>query len=137
VLAVSSALREVQQVHSDAGEWRRALELLASVEPTGRVPLDAFLATESNAAARALELLVVTARPTPALADRLVQRVLSRHGASLVHVDADSFAGRPPAPQPALLRLQSAGVPVAVLRQGDDLAAALSAPQVVEAAAHG
>jgi uncharacterized protein (DUF58 family) len=134
VLAVSSALREVQQVHSDAGEWRRALELLAAVEPTGRVPLAGFLAGESNAAARALELLVVTARPTPELVDRLVQRVLSRHGASLVHVDAASFAGRPFEPEPALLRLQTAGVPVAVLRKGDDIAAALGAQPVTEAA---
>jgi uncharacterized protein (DUF58 family) len=134
VLAVSSARREVQQVHSDAGEWRRALELLAAVEPTGRVPLAAFLASEGSAAARALELLVVTARPTPALADRLVQRVLSRQGASLVHVDAASFAGRPSEPQPALLRLQTAGVPVAVLRRGDDLAAALGARPSPEAA---
>ena len=41
-------------------------------------------------------------------------------------VEAGSFAGRPHRPEPALLRLQAAGVPIAVVRQGDDLAVALA-----------
>jgi hypothetical protein len=32
-------------------------------------------------------------------------------------------------PAPQLLRLQAAGIPVAVVRPGDDLAVALSAPE--------
>src|SRR6266540_1300336 len=44
VLVVSSAAPEAQRVHSSDGDWRRALELLAAVEPTGRVPLAALLA---------------------------------------------------------------------------------------------
>ncbi len=120
VLVVNSALREVQQVHSDAGEWRRALELLAAVEPTATTSAAALLSGESNAAARALELCVVTARPTQALVDRLVQRVLSRRGAALVYVDTSGC------PEPGLLRLQAVGVPVAVVREGDDLAAVLA-----------
>jgi hypothetical protein len=52
-----------------------------------------------------------------------VQRALSRRGTSLVYVESDA------APAPQLLRLQSVGIPVAVVRPGDDLAAALGAPE--------
>jgi hypothetical protein len=54
---------------------------------------------------------------------------------SLVFVDPTSFAGTPRKPVPELLRLQAAGVTVAVLRDGDDLAETLSAPE--REAAHG
>ena len=49
---------------------------------------------------------------------------------SLVWVDAASYApgGLRGHREPLLLRLQAAGVPVAVIRKGDDLASALSAP---------
>ena len=66
--------------------------------------------------------------------DRLVQRALSRRGVSLVHVEPASFAGAEPRPEPLLLRLQAAGVPVAVVRRGDDLAAALGGSPATEAA---
>jgi hypothetical protein len=83
---------------------------------------------------RALELAIVTARLAPGLADRLIQRALGRRAVSLVYVDAPSFAekgrGRP---ETDLLRLQAAGVAVAIVRRGDDLAAALSAPPAEEA----
>src|SRR5207244_8371388 len=88
VLVVNSALREVQAVHSEATEWRRALELLAAVEPTATAPASALLSGQSSPAARALEVVVVTARPAPALVDRLGQRMLSRRGGGVVHLDA-------------------------------------------------
>jgi uncharacterized protein (DUF58 family) len=135
-LVVNSALSEAQRVHSSDGDWRRALELLASVEPTGRSPLATLLGVEESPAARALDLVVVTARLAPELVDRLVQRALARRRASLVYVDAPSFANgaAPRRPEPLLLRLQAAGVPVAVLRRGDDLAAVLGAPELPGAA---
>src|SRR2546423_15287545 len=43
VLVVNSARAEAQRVHSSDGDWRRALELLAAVEPTGRSPLATLL----------------------------------------------------------------------------------------------
>jgi uncharacterized protein (DUF58 family) len=126
VLVVSSALAESRRIHSSDGDWRAALELLAAVEPTASVPLATLLAADESSAARALELTVVTARLSPELVDRLVRRSLGRRGAALVYVDAPSFARSGKArPEPALLRLQASGVPVAVLRRGDDLAAAL------------
>jgi uncharacterized protein (DUF58 family) len=136
VLVVNSAAGEAQRVHSSDGDWRRALELLAAVEPTGRIPLATLLAMEESPAARALDLVVVTARIAPELVDRLVQRALARRSTSLVYVDAASFVdgAAPRRPEPALLRLQAAGVPVAVCRRGDDLAAALGEPATREAA---
>jgi uncharacterized protein (DUF58 family) len=126
VLVVNAAERLVQQVHSPAADRRRALELLAAVEPTARMPLTALLAEESSPAARALEVVVVTARIDGALTDRLVQRALSRRRVSLVYVDAPTFAGASPTAEPLLLRLAASGVPVAVVRAGDDLAAVLA-----------
>jgi hypothetical protein len=66
----------------------------------------------------------VTARVDAPLADRLVQRSLSRRGVSLVYVEAR------PEPELQLLRLQSVGVPVAVVRPGQDLAEALGSREV-------
>jgi uncharacterized protein (DUF58 family) len=133
VLVVNSERREVQQVHSPAADWRRALELLAAAEPTGRGSLGRLLAEHDGPAARALELVVVTARLERGLVDRLVQRALSRRKVSLVYVDPASFNGAPRRPEPLLLRLGSAGIPVAVVRAGDDLAAALDGSTLAEA----
>ncbi|TML61990.1 MAG: DUF58 domain-containing protein [Actinobacteria bacterium] len=126
VLVINSERREVQHVHSPAADWRRALELLAAVEATGDTSVSRLLAEEDGPAARALELVVVTARLEPALVDRLVQRALSRRKVSIAFVDPASFNGAALRPEPALLRLQTAGIPVAVIRAGDDLAACLS-----------
>jgi uncharacterized protein (DUF58 family) len=126
VLVLNSERREVQHVHSPAADWRRALELLAAVEATGDTPVARLLAEEDGPAARALEVVVVTSRLEPALVDRLIQRALSRRKVSIVFVDPASFSGAPRRPEPALLRLQAAGIPVAVIRAGDDLGACLT-----------
>jgi uncharacterized protein (DUF58 family) len=134
-LIVNCAARSYQRVHSFDGDWMRALEILAAVEPDGPTQLAAMLADESGPAARALELTVVTANLTPRLAERLSQRVFQRHAATLVYVDPLSFAEPPPQQHDAgvaaqILRLQRAGVPVAVVRRGDDLATVLGGERV-------
>jgi hypothetical protein len=118
-LVVNSAARESHAVTSES-DWRRVLEILAGAEPNARTPAFALLQADGGVAARSLEVVVVTAAVDVPLADRLVQRTLSRRGAAVVYVDAT----HEPAPQ--LLRLQAVGVPVAVVRPGGDLAAALS-----------
>lgn len=118
-LVINSAARETVSVATD-GDWARALEALAGAEANGHTPVFALLQADGGAAARALELVVVTSRVSPALADRLVQRQLSRRGTALVYVQPAH------APEPLLLRLQSVGIPVAVVRRGDDLRAALA-----------
>lgn len=134
VLVVNSEQREIQQVHSPAADWSRALELLASVEPSGQTDAGRLLAEDDGPAARALELIVVTARIEKGLVDRLVQRALTRRKVSLVFVDPASFNGGKELREPALLRLGAAGVPVAVVRKGDDLGACLEGELATEAA---
>jgi uncharacterized protein (DUF58 family) len=125
VLALNTAGRETQAVSVDGTEWQLALELLAAAKPDGSRPVAALLESGISPAARSLELIVVTSRIEPGLVNRLLERGLARRAAALVHVEAASFAGRPHRPEPELLRLQAAGVPVAVVRRGDDLATAL------------
>jgi len=131
-LIVNSASRPYQRVHSFDGDWLRAFELLAAVEPDGPTPVAAMLADEAGPAGRALELTVVTTSLSPLLVDRLLQRMMSRHAATLVYVERLSFAEGAtgqldPATAGQVLRLQRGGVAVAVLRRGDDLAATLGA----------
>jgi hypothetical protein len=129
-------------VHSFDGEWSRALEMLAAVEPDGPTPVAAMLADEAGPAGRALELTVVTASVTPRLTDRLAQRVFQRHAATLVYIDPTSFTDTPgeeldPGIAGQILRLERAGVPVAILRRGDDLASVLGGGQLKAGAAVG
>jgi uncharacterized protein (DUF58 family) len=129
VLEISSDRQEVQQVHSPAADWRRALELLAAVEPKGDASAGRLLA-EDRPSGRALELVVVTSRLDSGLVDRLVQRALSRRKVSVVFVDAATLNGTARTRDPGLLRLQAAGVAIAVVHAADDLGAALSGEPV-------
>ncbi|HEV7133389.1 MAG TPA: DUF58 domain-containing protein [Gaiellaceae bacterium] len=126
-LVVNSTALETQEI-ATAAHWRRTLEILAGAEPTSRTPVFALLDANGGIASRSLELVVVTARVDVPLADRLVQRALSRRGVSVVYVETSA------APEPQLLRLQAVGIPVAIVRPGGDLAAALSATPVATAA---
>ena len=123
VLLVNGAHRTVQRVHSYETDWQQAYDLLAAAEADGHAPAAALLGDEGSAGTRALELTVVTASLSAMLVERLLQRTLGQRRAALVYVDPASFCanGAHSAPQPALLRLQAGGVPVAVIRRGDDL----------------
>ena len=135
-LIVNSLRPMYQRVHSFDGDWHRALEILAAVEADGHSPVANILADEGGPAARAVELTVVTSALSPRLVDRLAHRALGNHAASLVLVDGASFATEAAAGSLAsavaadMLRLQRVGVPVLVLRRGDDLAARLSAGEL-------
>jgi uncharacterized protein (DUF58 family) len=119
-LVVNSAARDVQPVASD-GDWRRALEVLAAAGRDAPTPAFAMLQADGGVAARSLELVVVTSRLDVPLVDRLVQRALTRRGSAIVYVESEQ------GPEPQLLRLQSAGIPVAIVHAGDDLGVALGA----------
>jgi uncharacterized protein (DUF58 family) len=124
-LQLNDAQRTYQAVQSLEGDWSRALELLACAEPDGRHRIAGLLADGSaTAASNALDVVVVTWNLDARLADRLVQRVAGRRGTALVYVDPASFAGGRELPldvRALLGRIGRAGVPVAVLRMGDDL----------------
>jgi uncharacterized protein (DUF58 family) len=126
VLVVNGGERQTQRVHSPAADRHRAFDTLAGVEADGSAPLTTLLAEEASAATRAVELVVVTPRLDRALAERLVQRSLARRRTSVVYIDAASFSGGERTRHPLLLRLDAAGVAVAVVRAGDDLATQLA-----------
>jgi uncharacterized protein (DUF58 family) len=134
-LILNSSRPQTIRVHSQGSEWRRALDLLAAVRPDSERRLASFLSAETSVAVRALELAVVTARVDESLVGHLVQRTLSRRRVSLVYVDAATFAGAEPRRETELLRVQAAGVPVAVVRAGEDLRRSLEGA-LVEATAH-
>jgi uncharacterized protein (DUF58 family) len=133
-LVINGGRPVYQRVHSVDGDWHRALEILAAVEADGHSPVANMLADEAGPASRAVELTVVTSSLSPRLVERLAHRALAHHGASLVYVDPASFAaGAPGVPVESgaqLLRLERAGVPVIILRRGDDLAAKLGAGEL-------
>jgi uncharacterized protein (DUF58 family) len=126
-LVVGGSTVEIQRVQAE-GDWRRALELLAGAEADRTEPPSQLLAGDRNPAALALDIVVVTPRLEGGLVDRLVQRANTRRSTALVYVDATRDR------EAALLRLQAAGVAVAVVREGDDLASVLGAPAFMEAA---
>jgi uncharacterized protein (DUF58 family) len=136
VLAVNSARQAKVHVSSLDGDWHAALAVLAEAEADGTRPVVELLARESGPASRAVETVVVTSRVSGALATKLVQRALAGQGVSVVWVDAPSFVGRPTKLEPELLRLQAAGVAVAVLRSGDSLLTVLGAAPAARSA-HG
>jgi uncharacterized protein (DUF58 family) len=132
-LLLNDAERRYQPITSLTGDWALALELLAVAEPDGRRPVASILAEGAGVASNALDLTVVTSGLTARLAERLLRRSAARRGTSLVFVDPASFGaavGQGPAldARAQLLRLERAGVPVAVLRRGDDVRERLSAP---------
>jgi len=132
-LVVNAASVEAHSVGLDESGLRGALEVLAGVQPDGRFPASALLSEEASRAARALEVTVVTARLPSDLVERLIARAARGLAASLVYVDAPSWNGGA-TQEPGLLRLQGAGIPVAVVRRGDDLRSALSGSRIPEAA---
>ncbi len=138
-LLVNGLERPYQPVQSLEGDWDVALDLLASVEADGRTAVAALLSEGSGLAPRALELCLVTSGLSARLADRLLQRSVTRRGTSVVYVDPTSFVpgadGQAPLPVEArvqLARLDHAGVPVCVLRRGDDLGARLGAGEAAQ-----
>jgi uncharacterized protein (DUF58 family) len=128
-LVVNGRESRYQPVHSLDGDWGLALELLASARAEGRNPVAALLVEGAGMPSKALELCVVTSGVSPRLADRLLQRAVTRRATSLVYVDPVSFSPRagdiPSDVRLQLSRLDHAGIPVCVLRRGDDLAARL------------
>jgi uncharacterized protein (DUF58 family) len=136
LLVVNGGQREEQRVRSAEGDWRAALDLLAAAEPEPGPPLAALLADDNatRSGITALELTVVTGSLPAALVERLVARSLGSGSVGLVLVDTATFGGARSELRPELLRLHAAGVAIAVLRRGDDLAECLSAAPLAEVA---
>jgi uncharacterized protein (DUF58 family) len=130
-LVIAGREQVVQRVHAE-GDWRRALEQFAAADADGDVPAERLLGGDRNPAGLAVDLVIVTSRLPPGLVERLVQRASAHRSTAVVFVDAASWNGRARV-EPSLLRLHAAGVAVAVLRRGDDLARVLGAASFAEA----
>jgi uncharacterized protein (DUF58 family) len=129
-LLVTSAAAEAVSVRAYERDWPRAMEALAAAEQNGRRPLEAFLGDSAGPAAGASDVVVVTPALRPALVEALIARAVSRQHVSVVYVDLPSFEGRSRRAvgvDAAALRLDAAGIPVAVVRRGDDLSGILAA----------
>jgi uncharacterized protein (DUF58 family) len=119
-------------VRSATNDLDALLTALAAAEPDARDGLARFLAGD-NPWSTSGELVVVTASDDPAAFTRILA-LSARRTCSVVWIDAPSFASRPTRAKPGLLRLAAHGIPAAVVRRGDDLAAVLSARSLQEAA---
>jgi uncharacterized protein (DUF58 family) len=127
-LIVTSAAADSVSVRSYERDWPRAMEALAAAEQDGRRPLEALLGETSGPTAGASDLVAVTAALRPALVEALIARAVSRQLVSVVYVDLPSFERRrrrATGVESAVLRLEAAGISVAVVRRGDDLARVL------------
>lgn len=125
-LVTTGRERSFVSVRSGDADREEALTALAAAEPDAANALGRSFRANEPALARAGELVVVTATPLADVAPLLVRLAGSRL-VSVVWIDAPSFAGRGTRADPGLLRLSAAGVPIAVVRSGDDLASALGA----------
>ena len=126
VLVTTGSDREVVPVRSGESDFGAALAALAATEADARHELARVLNTDHPSIARGGELVVVTSTLEPAAVAALL-RFATRRLVSVVWIDAPSWASRPTAATPSVLRLSVSGVPVAVVRRGADLVTALSA----------
>jgi uncharacterized protein (DUF58 family) len=125
----------VQPVTTVDGDFRAALGLLAAAEPDALHGVAPWLRHAQTRATQAGELVVVTANLEPAALEAILAAAMRRL-VSVVWIDAPSYAGKPTRPASGPLRLSAARVPVASVRQGEDLASALDFSRS-EARAHG
>ena len=119
----------VVQVSSLVEGFQTMLGVLAAAEPDARTKLARWLVHEQTRTTQAGELVVVTANLEPAAVDALLA-LATRRLLSVVWIDAPSYTGRPTRTPTGPLRLSRLGIPVAVVRRGDDRAGALDAPRV-------
>jgi uncharacterized protein (DUF58 family) len=127
VLVTTGQEASTVRVSGAGPELQAALGALAAAEPDARLPLSDWLRRARGELGEAGELVVVTGVLGTAAAQALVAEA-TRRLVSVVYVDAPSYAGRPTQAAPGPLRLAASGIPVAVVRRGDDLASALGPP---------
>jgi uncharacterized protein (DUF58 family) len=124
-----------QPISALDGDFAAALDLLAAAEPDSLHGIPSWLRELQRRAHDVGELVLVTANLEPGATEAIVAAA-ARRLVSVVWIDAPSYVGKPTRPATGALRLAAGGIPVAVVRHGEDLAAALDlAP--AKARAHG
>ena len=132
MLVSTGRTRAIVPVRSAAGDLDGVVGALSAAEPDALEGLTRFLAGDHPWASSG-ELAVVTATTDHAAFAAVLALAMRRH-VSLVWIDAASFASRPTRAEPGVLRLAAHGIATAVVRQGDDLGAVLSARALGEVA---
>lgn len=120
-----SAQREV--IPADRGERQltKMLETLAVISAQGRIPLAEIIAAEGAHLGRNTTIVIITPSPFPQWV--APARDLERRGLKVIAVvlDPQSFGARD-GHEPLLAELIASGIATYRIRQGDDLAVALS-----------
>jgi uncharacterized protein (DUF58 family) len=127
VLATTGTDAAVTRASTLEGDFQAVLATLAVATADAQHELARFLERPPSAVTGAAELVVVTAT----LGQSAVRRLLDAAGrrrVSVVWVDAPSYVGRATRMATDVLRLSSIGIPVAVVRAGDELGPALELP---------
>ncbi|HEU0247179.1 MAG TPA: DUF58 domain-containing protein [Gaiellaceae bacterium] len=127
-LVTTGTERDVVQMRSLDSDFRAVLDALARAVPDASHGLARSLGRGQSPAGPAGELVVVTAILEPQTVEALLGAA-TRQRVSVVWIDAPSFVGRPTRAAPGPLLLAASGIPTAVVRSGDDLAAALDQPR--------
>lgn len=125
-LVLGGAAPATVRIEAFDRDWSWALDALAGVQPTEAIGLAHVLAASVELVGRGSELVLVTCRSAEDAGVSL--RSLAAHGrrVGLVAIDGGSYAGRDPKrSSPGLLQLAASGIPVAIIRRGDDLVATL------------
>ena len=128
-LVTTGSDRRLVSVRAGESDFDAAMTVLAATEADARHGLARSLNVDHAPIARSGELVVVTAVLEPAAVASLLG-LGARRLVSVVWIDAPSWADRPTRATPGVLRLSASGIPVAVVRRGDDLAAALGAGRI-------
>jgi hypothetical protein len=128
-----AVVQPISRVEADFG---LALDVLAGVEPDALHGLASWLGELQRRASDASELVVVTANLEPSALEAILSAA-TRRIVSVVWIDAASYAGRPSRTATGPLRLSGAGIPVAVVRRGDDLGSSLDLSRAEASVAHG
>ena len=124
ILVTTGRACVAQPVTSLDVDFPAAVGELSAAEPDALSALPAWLRQGRLREAPAGELVVVTSNLDPVAIDAIHAVSLGRL-VSVVWVDAPSYMGRPTASATGPLRLLRLGIPVAVVRQGEPLEAAL------------
>jgi uncharacterized protein (DUF58 family) len=117
--------REVMQADRGERQLEKILETLAVLRAQGSVPFEELLYRETPALPRGSTLILIS--PSPVTKWAQVARHLKRSGVyvTAVVLDVKSFGG-PPGIEDVIAELAASGIPISLLRNGDQLEEALS-----------
>ena len=117
--------REVLQADRGERQLEKILETLAVLRAQGAVPFEELLYRETPALPRGSTLILISPSPAPKWAQ--VARHLKRSGVyvTAVVLDVKSFGG-PPGTEDVIAELAASGIPISIVRNGDQLEEVLS-----------